>query len=140
MTSDRTKPAPVATAPSTRILVVEDDAGNALVTSISLHACGYTYDMVRNAEDALRAITQTRYGVILMDMMLPGMDGVEAVARIRAYERKAGIAAHQIIALTVQSHIESEHSFLAAGTDGFLRKPCDMDELKDKIAMYASAQ
>jgi hypothetical protein len=105
-----------------RILLAEDEAVNREVTSSLLSDAGQVIDL---AEDGIRAVelaSKTRYDLILMDMQMPGMDGLEATRRIRAEGLCADVP---IVALTANAFSEDKAQCLAAGMNDFLSKPVD---------------
>ena len=71
---------------------------------------------------------------MLMDMQMPGMDGLEAARRIRAAETERGDAPTPIVALTANAFAEDREACLAAGMDGFLIKPLDRERLAEMLA------
>jgi len=77
------------------------------------------------------------YDLILMDMQMPGMDGLEAARRIRAAETERGAGRTPIIALTANAFAEDREACLAAGMDSFLVKPLDRERLAAALAEVA---
>jgi two-component system, cell cycle response regulator DivK len=109
-----------------QILVVEDNDKNMKLFRDVLRATGYDTLEAATAEDAIElALTHTP-GLILMDVQLPGMDGTDALARLRADVRTAAIP---VLALTAQAMYGDRERFLDAGFDGYLSKPVDVVEL-----------
>jgi CheY-like chemotaxis protein len=117
-----------------RILVVEDDKANALVISTLLELLGFPYDMVESGEEAVRVAGRRKHSLILMDMMLTEMDGIQATRQIRAHERKKKLSPVPIMAVTAKSCIEAKSACLQAGMNDYLTKPIRLEELKEKIA------
>ncbi|ADU12989.1 response regulator [Asticcacaulis excentricus] len=115
---------------SIRILVVEDNPANALVASLFLEQMGYAHDRVENGREALEAFETGRYGLILMDLQMPEMDGYEASRRIRALERETGRMAVPIVALTAHALSGDREACLLAGMNEYLSKPFKPDELQ----------
>jgi PAS domain S-box-containing protein len=106
-----------------RILLVEDNAVNQLVTDWALRRLGYTIELAPNANQALEACERHRFDIILMDVQLPDMDGYKTVTAIRARERGGRIP---IIAMTGRAVPGERERCLAAGMDDLLTKPVDL--------------
>ncbi|MDP3821853.1 MAG: ATP-binding protein [Burkholderiales bacterium] len=117
------RPADSAPALRGRVLVVEDNPVNALVTEALLLRTGVTVDLVADGLQAVARAASTRYDLILMDCQMPGMDGFEATARIRAAERAGGTNAVPIVALTANALESDRQRSLAAGMDEHFAKP-----------------
>ncbi|MCL1810017.1 MAG: response regulator transcription factor [Clostridiales bacterium] len=111
-----------------RILIVEDDADLCGIIHDRLKREGYESDICRNGGDAVYYIDQNAYDLVLLDRMLPGLDGTE----ILKYMRKQGIQAHVIIT-TALNGVGDRIEGLDAGADDYLVKPYDMDELLARI-------
>jgi CheY-like chemotaxis protein len=112
------------------VLVVEDNPLNRKLVRDVLGHAGYR---VLEAEDAERGIALARAerpDLVLMDVQLPGMDGVEALARLRADEATAGIP---VAALTALAMKDDRERFLAAGFDGYLEKPVSVPALPAQV-------
>lgn len=102
-----------------RVLVVEDNAANQKLVSLILAKAGYAFDVVADGSEALAAVREKRYDLILMDCQMPVMDGYEATARIRATEERR----HYIVALTANAVAGDRERCLEAGMDDYLAKP-----------------
>ena len=110
-----------------RVLLVEDNQINQKVALAMLALSGYEVDSVFNGTEAVAAARATRYDAILMDIQMPGLNGYEATAGIRADE---GSSQHvPIIALTAGARGEDRERCLAAGMDAYLAKPIGKDAL-----------
>jgi two-component system cell cycle response regulator DivK len=108
------------------ILIVDDNAQNLKLVRVLLKSEGYD---VRTAVDAEEALTELEFfspRLILMDLQLPGMDGLELTRRLKADPVRRSIA---IIALTAYAMKGDELKALAAGCDGYVTKPIDIAEL-----------
>jgi PAS domain S-box-containing protein len=121
------------------ILVAEDNEINALLTRALLAKLGHRPTMAADgatAVDSWRAARAagTPYDRVLMDLHMPGMDGLEAVRRIRAIEAEQEGARTPIIALTANASAEDREACLAAGMDEFLIKPLDRERLAAALA------
>lgn len=119
-----------------RVLVVEDNAVNQRLLVRLLEKQGYRVDGVNSGEEALARVQLDRYEVILMDLLLPGMGGMEAARRIQALSPK-GQATPYIIALTAHSSESMERECQEQGMHGFLRKPIESARLLALLRMIA---
>lgn len=114
--------APVAiTLPPLRILVAEDDPTNRKLISVLLDRGGHAVRLAGDGEEAVAAVQAEPFDLVLMDMRMPGVDGLEAARRIRALPD--GHARVPIIALTANALREDEAACRAAGMDDYLAKP-----------------
>ena len=121
------------------ILVAEDNEINALLARALLVKLGHRPTMVENGAAAIDSFIAARaagtpYDRILMDLHMPGLDGLEATRRIRALEAEREGARTPIIALTANASPEDRDACLAAGMDRFLVKPLDRERLAAAIA------
>jgi CheY-like chemotaxis protein len=108
-----------------RVLVVEDNEKNMKLFRDVLQAKGYTTLEATSGEDAVALAQTEEPSLVLMDVQLPGIDGIEALGRLRRDERTAAIP---VLALTAQAMSGDRERFLAAGFDGYLSKPVDVVE------------
>jgi CheY-like chemotaxis protein len=106
-----------------RVLLADDSAVNQLVASLELERLGYRVDVVTTGEEAIDAVGQTRYHAVLMDCLMPGIDGYEATRRIRRLEGPG--RATPIIAMTASAMLGDHEECILAGMDGYLSKPLD---------------
>ena len=113
-----------------RILLAEDNVMNRRVALILLERMGYTADVATNGREAVEAVERTTYDVVLMDIQMPEIDGLEATHRIR--ERWDG-AGPRIVALTANAMTEDREMTLAAGMDDYLSKPIRPAELAEAL-------
>ena len=79
------------------------------------------------------------YDLVLMDVQMPGMDGLDATRRIRAAEAESGAPRTRIVALTANAQSEDREACLAAGMDGLLVKPLDRERLREVLAAASTA-
>src|SRR5262249_33946835 len=114
--------------PPLRILVAEDNVINQKVALLLLKRLGYAADVAADGEETLAALRRQCYDVILMDVQMPGMDGLEATRRIRAEWRAA--ERPRILAVTANALREDRETCLAAGMDGYLSKPVLLEDLR----------
>jgi DNA-binding response OmpR family regulator len=117
------------------ILLAEDNYINQQVAVHMLNSAGFTVDVVGNGADALAALGRGHYDLILMDVQMPVMDGVEATRRIRAEE---GPGRHiPIIAMTAHAMTGVEESYRAAGMDDYISKPVEYQAFLSKVRSWA---
>ena len=124
-------PAAPAVRPA-RILVVEDNDVNQLLISRMLAKRGHVVQLARDGEQAIARLEAEAFDLVLMDVHLPGMDGVTATRRIRAMT--APCAGIPIVALTANAMSGDRDRYLAAGMDDYLSKPIDTGTLYSVIA------
>jgi two-component system cell cycle response regulator DivK len=115
------------------VLVVEDNEKNMKLFRDVLEATGYTPLEASSGEQALSLATESLPALVLMDIQLPDMDGVEALRRLREDERTVHIP---VLALTAQAMQGDRERFLEAGFDGYLSKPVDVPELVATVRRY----
>ncbi|MEU9776344.1 response regulator [Streptomyces sp. NPDC047968] len=118
---------PVTTMPSLRILVAEDNPTNRLITLRMLGNLGYDAETAEDGLQALDALRHGRYDVVLMDVQMPRMDGLEASRRI--HREWAPAARPRIIAMTANAMAGDRERCLAAGMDDYVSKPVRLEEL-----------
>ena len=118
-----------------RILVVEDNEKNMKLFRDVLLATGYSTLEATTGEDAVALAVSRTPALVLMDVQLPGIDGVEALVRLRREARTESIP---VLALTAQAMHGDRERFLAAGFDGYLSKPMDIAELIRTADEYCS--
>ena len=117
----------LAPAPSNKhILIVEDNLVNQRLASRFTGKLGYTSDLAVNGQEAVDMVMSNQYALVLMDCQMPVMDGFEATEQIRRRETGRHTP---IIAVTAKAMKDDEQRCLAAGMDGFIPKPLDLDKL-----------
>ncbi|HWF45510.1 MAG TPA: response regulator [Bryobacteraceae bacterium] len=136
------KPVPVrAPAPKpimpVRILVAEDNAINQRVLALMLKRLNYEVHVADNGRAAVEAWKERDFDLILMDMQMPHVDGLEATRYIRQAER-TGRKRVPILAVTANARAEDRAACLAAGMDDYLAKPIRSDELVEKVKRAVS--
>lgn len=119
-----------------KILLAEDNAINQKVAIRMLNRLGYKVDVVANGLEVLSALEQIRYDIILMDVMMPEMDGIEATRAIR--NDKKG-QQPRIIALTANAMEDDRRRCLNAGMDDYLSKPIKPAMLEDALSRWTAA-
>ena len=138
-------PAPPAAVPparrgrAKRALLAEDNDINALVAQKALRRLGFEVERARDGEQASRLALAAsrgatpRFDVVLMDIKMPGVDGLEAARRIRSAEAEAKAPRAAIVALTASATTEDAAAATAAGFDAFLAKPVEVGRLEATI-------
>lgn len=135
MTSTTT---PTATAGGPlRILVAEDNIINQMVALAMLTKLGHTGVVVGDGEKALKCLAKLKFDVVLMDVMMPVLDGLGALGAIRALEQTTGAHLPVIIA-TAQTDPGDIERFISAGADGYLAKPIGLELLKAELERVLS--
>jgi PAS domain S-box-containing protein len=137
-------PAPSETAlpkpkPTLSILVAEDNEINALLMRSLLTRLGHHAVITSNGEAALESWRSAEaagnpYDLVLMDIQMPGLDGIETTRRIRDCEAEKRIRPTPILALTANTLAEDRYACFEAGMDGFLVKPLDREKLVEALA------
>lgn len=116
-------PAPRAPSRKLRILLAEDNQINAVLATALIKRGGHSVDLAVNGEEAVAAIMRQSYDLVLMDVHMPGVDGIEATRRIRKLDGATGKT--PIVALTANAMTSDRQKCVAAGMDDFLTKPFD---------------
>lgn len=129
--------AQVLSIPRRRVLIVDDNKDGADTLGLLLRALGLEIKVVYCADDALRTLEFFRPAVILMDLGMPGMDGLQLARRIRQDDAFQGIT---LIALTGWGQPEDRHRSLAAGFNHHLVKPVQFDTLQSLLASSSLAE
>jgi two-component system, cell cycle response regulator DivK len=106
--------------PGELILLVEDNDNNRLLVRDVLKASGYRVAEAETAEEGLQMAVQQQPALILMDIQLPGMNGIEALRQLRADPATRAIP---VIAVTASAMTQDRHQIMAAGFDGYQSKP-----------------
>lgn len=119
--------------PSEPLLVVDDNAQNLKLVRVLLLSEGYDVRTAVDAEEALRVLETFTPTLILMDLQLPGMDGLELTRRLKADPKRRGIS---IIALTAYAMKGDEQKAFTAGCDGYIAKPIDVVELPKTLSAH----
>ena len=113
------------------ILIVDDNPQNLKLARLILEKHGYAVRTAADAEQALETLASYRPRLILMDLQLPGMDGLTLTRKLKSDPDRAGIP---IVALTAYAMKGDEEKARAAGCDGYISKPIDMAALRALVA------
>ena len=120
------------------VLLAEDNKINAVLATTVIKRAGHAVDIAQNGAEAVEAVSAARYDVVLMDMHMPEMDGLEATRRIRKLD---GDASHvPIVALTAGAMASDRQKCVAAGMDDFLAKPFEPNDLTALLAKWGNAK
>jgi chemotaxis family two-component system sensor kinase Cph1 len=115
------------------ILLVEDYKANVMVATALLEDAGYEYTVAKDGEEALQLITRQPFDLVLMDVQMPGIDGLEATHLVRVWEKEKGDGHLPIIGVTAHVLTGDRERCLASGMDDYIAKPFHPDDFKDKI-------
>ncbi|MAM87085.1 heavy metal response regulator transcription factor [Allohahella sp. A8] len=111
-----------------RVLVIEDDADVANYLNKGLKESGYTVDLADNGKDGLHMALEEQYDLLIVDRMLPGLDGVNVVKRLRAEEKTT-----PVLFLSALGEVDDRVQGLKAGGDDYLVKPFSFSELLARV-------
>jgi two-component system, sensor histidine kinase len=121
---------------SGHVLVVDDNQVNALVARSMLELVGLSADVAEDGEQALERMARRRYDLVLMDCLMPGIDGLETTRIWRQREAHSRMSPVPIIALTASAVVGDREKCLAAGMDGYLTKPFEREELHEALKRH----
>lgn len=113
------------------ILIVDDNAVNLKLARVLLVSEGYEVRTARDADEALDVLSEFRPRLLLLDIQLPGMDGLELAGRLKGDAATRDIV---IVAMTAYAMVGDREKALAAGCDGYVPKPIDTRTLPDTLA------
>ena len=114
------------------VLLVEDHEINRKLAEIMLQRMGCTYALANDGQQALDRLAQERFDVVLMDVMMPVMDGITALRRLRALEA-SGRARTPVLMVTAHAMTGDKERFMAEGADGYVSKPMSQQALQKEI-------
>ncbi len=126
-----------ATTDSISVLMVEDDATNSMVTHSYLQHLGHHVTTAQSGEEALKLLDEGKFSMVLLDISLPGIDGLTILRHIRHHADRT-IAALPVIAMSAHVFTEEVDQYLSAGMNGFLGKPFSLENLEHAIARVVS--
>ncbi len=118
-----------------RILLAEDNAMNQKIMLLMLGKLGYSADVAANGLEVLQALKRQPYDVVIMDIRMPGMDGIEATKTIRS--SLPGPEQPKIIAITAYALVGDREKCLGVGMDDYIAKPVNMYELKTALERFS---
>ena len=122
-----------------KILVAEDNRINQRIAVLTFKQLGVSIDIASNGKEAVDKYTENCYDLILMDMQMPVMDGLEAAMQVRAYEKKSNMH-HRvvIVALTGSEPTEKKDLCIEAGMNDYMEKPIQESQLRSLIVKFFS--
>jgi len=123
-------------SPRAVILVVEDNPANQLLIQFTLESSGYQVELAGSAPEALASIERRRPDLILMDIQLPGRDGLSLTRQLKADPK---VEAIPVVALTARAMAGDRELSLAAGCAGYISKPIDTRMIIDQVAYFLSS-
>ena len=115
------------------ILIVEDNEANRLLAGAVLEREGYRVEMAGNAEEALQKLANVSPALILMDVQMPGMDGLTLTRRLKGDARTAAIP---VVALTALAMMGDRERTLEAGCSGYISKPINTRTFASEVSKY----
>jgi CheY-like chemotaxis protein len=122
--------------PGDPVLIVDDNPQNLKLARVLLASEGYEVRTAVNAEEALSVLETFTPRLILMDIQLPGMDGLELTRRLKADPARRNIV---VVALTAYAMKGDDDKARTAGCDGYVSKPIDTERLPKLVAAYLAA-
>lgn len=126
----------MATRHPLRLLLAEDNAVNQKVALRMLGKLGYRADLAGNGIEVLQALERQQYDLVLMDVVMPEMDGLEATRRIRQIDRP-GVKQPRIVAMTANAMPGDRELCVGAGMDDYIAKPIRVEALMAVLERYA---
>jgi CheY-like chemotaxis protein len=117
------------------VLLAEDDVRNIFALSSVLEPLGVKLEIARNGKEALDKLAEADPDLVLMDIMMPEMDGLTAMRRIRAEKQWSDLP---IIALTAKAMSDDRERCLEAGANDYIAKPIDIDKLVSLCRVWCS--
>lgn len=123
-------------ASNIRVLLAEDHKVNQMLATTMLENLGHTVDLVVNGAEAVEAVKSNSYDLVLMDVQMPVMNGVEATIAIR--ELDGDSASIPVIAMTANAMQGDREQYLAAGMDDYIAKPIILVDLAEKVMKWGS--
>lgn len=117
-----------------KILIVDDDPRNIFALKLTLKSRGYQIESCTMAQEAIQILKEQAIDIVLMDMMMPEMDGYEAIRMMRNTSSMSEIP---VIAVTAQAMPEDRQKCIDAGAQDYVSKPIDVDQLMTAIEKFS---
>ena len=134
----QTNRASAASTKALKVLVAEDNIINQRLVVAMLSSLGHTGVVVADGEKALKCLAKLKFDVVLMDVMMPVMDGIATLTAIREQEQTQG-GRMPVIMATSHNEPGDAARFKRAGADGYLAKPIEIDQLRAELGRFLSA-
>src|SRR5580704_15753697 len=125
------------TSPLEPLLLIDDNRQNLRLTKFLLESDGFSVQTAESAEDAFTLLSRLRFCLILVDIQLPGMDGLEFTRRVRATPEWSQLP---VVALTAYAMLGDEERMLSAGCDGYVSKPIDTRTFSATVRGYLNVR
>lgn len=129
-------PMPVAADEASDVLVVEDNMVNQVIVCEMIEVLGLRTRLAEDGDSAVRACRDRPPALVLMDLQMPGVDGLEATRQLRAMQRRGTLPSFPIVALTAHATPQDRDSCAAAGMVGYLTKPVAMADLRNELSRW----
>ena len=126
----------IATGARTSVLVVEDNPMNQIIAREMVAALGLRPAVVGSGEEAMLSCQSTPPDLVLMDIQMPGMDGLETTRRLRALQNAGSLRRFPIIALTAHAMPSDRQASISAGMDEHLTKPVQLEQLRTVLQRW----
>ena len=117
-----------------KVLVADDNDINRLLSEAMVRKLGHEAVVAADGSEALAAAADGSFDLILMDLHMPGIDGVTAIRRFRTLEEDRGWSRIPVLAVTADVTAAAEDAALAAGADGVITKPIDPDLMRQRLS------
>jgi PAS domain S-box-containing protein len=121
-----------------RVLVVEDEAVNRLAAKMMLDELGCATTLAVDGAEAMKHCETIRFDLVLMDVQMPVLDGLQTTARLREFETRKGLSPTPIVAMTAHAMQGDRERFLAAGMDEYLSKPIQYEQLEEVLSRFSA--
>ena len=129
-------PMPVDADDASDVLVVEDNMVNQVIVCEMIEVLGLRTRLAEDGDSAVRACRDRPPALVLMDLQMPGVDGLEATRQLRAMQKRGTLPAFPIVALTAHATPQDRDSCAAAGMVGYLTKPVAMADLRNELSRW----
>jgi two-component system response regulator MtrA len=123
--------------PETSILVVDDDPNSLDIVRTYLESRGYAVATALDGQEALARLEEVQPAIVLLDVMMPGMDGWEVARLIKNHPHYSNV---RVVMLTARSDFSDKHEGLRAGADDYLVKPIRLEELGQRVERNLKAR
>ncbi|WP_316898530.1 ATP-binding protein [Pseudodesulfovibrio indicus] len=120
-----------------RVLIAEDERVNRVALSRMVERLGHTAQCAANGREALDAVVREPFDLILMDIQMPDMNGLETTVALRTDPLYRAYARMPVVAMTAHAMAGDRERFIRAGMDGYLAKPADLGQLKDVLDRFS---